>query len=648
MPIHRRVLAAVAFFSLSGVAGAQTPPTPTAPPPKPPSAYELTPERAAHLRAHYTKYDVRIPMRDGVKLYTSFYVPNDASPTKRYPVLLMRTPYSVEPYGVDRYPRSLGPAGFEKDGFIFAFQDVRGRFMSEGEFVNVRPHRASKRGKEVDESSDTYDTIEWLVKRVPNNNGRVGMWGISYPGFYTSAGAIDSHPALKAVSPQAPIADWFWDDMHRHGAFNLQLAFSFFSAFGKPRPALTDDTEWKNFEFGTPDAYQFFLDMGPLANADAKHFRGDVGFWKEMAAHPNYDAFWQARNLLPHLRNIKAAVMVVGGWYDTEDLYGPLRTYAAIEKQNPGIANTLVMGPWSHGGWTREGTGLGDAEFGFTTSDTYQDLVLDFFKHHLKGGAAPAIPEALVFEGGANRWRRLDAWPPKGVKETRLFFQPQGALTYQAPSVKTASFDEYVSDPAKPVPYTQDLSPGWSKNYMAEDQRFTSRRPDVLVYQTPPLEKDLTLAGPLEAELWVSTTGSDADWVVKLVDVNPGKLPGWKKAQDEAGERNRGHQQTLVRGEPFRGRFRDGYVQPKPFTPNEVTKVRFVINDVFHTFKRGHRLQVQVQSSWFPFIDRNPQTFVPSIYEAKESDFVRAMHRVHHSAAHPSALKVSVLPALDD
>ncbi|MCY1041664.1 CocE/NonD family hydrolase [Corallococcus sp. bb12-1] len=638
-----RILAALALFSLSGAAVAQTQPTP-----KPPS--EQSPEqRAAYLRSHYTKYEVRIPMRDGVKLFTSFYVPNDASPSKRYPVLLQRTPYSAAPYGVDRYPKSLATTAFEQDGFIFAVQDVRGRFLSEGEFVDVRPHRASKRGKEVDESSDTYDTIDWLVKHVPDNNGRVGMWGISYPGFYASAGAIDSHPALKAVSPQAPIADWFWDDMHRHGALNLQLTFTFFSAFGKPRPTLTDVEGWEGFDLGTPDAYQFFLDLGPVANAETKHFRGDIAFWKDLLAHPNYDAFWQARNLLPHLKNIKAAMLVVGGWYDAEDLYGPLRTYAAIEKQNPGITNTLVMGPWPHGGWMRtDGTGLGDADFGFPTSVTYQDLALAFFKHHLKGGPAPTIPEALVFEGGANRWRHLDAWPPKAAKPTRLFFQPQGALTFQAPTGKEASFDEYVSDPAKPVPYTQAQSANMTQGFMAEDQRFASRRPDVVVYQTPPLEDDLTLAGPLEAELWVSTTGSDADWVVKLVDVNPGKLRGWTKESASSGERDRGGQQTLVRAEPFRGRFRDSYLQPRPFTPNEVTKVRFVINDVFHTFQRGHRLMVQVQSSWFPFIDRNPQTFVPNIPLAKESDFVRAMHRIHHSAAHPSALKVSVLPALDD
>lgn len=640
-----RILVALVLLAFAGPAGAhdQTP--------KPPPHQGDPAERAELIRSRYTKYEFRIPMRDGARLFTSVYVPVDASPSKRYPMLLQRTPYTVAPYGSDRYKRALGPGvAFEKEGFIFVFQDVRGRNMSEGDFVDVRPHLATKRGaKDTDESTDTYDTIQWLVKNVPHNNERVGMWGVSYPGYYTSAGAIDSHPALKAVSPQAPIADWFWDDMHRHGAFNLVLAFNFFSSFGKPRPQPVAPEDWDRFEHGTPDGYQFFLDMGPLSNADTRHFKGDIAFWKDIVAHPNYDDFWKARNILPHLRNIKAAVMVVGGWYDTEDLYGPLRTYSAIEKQNPKTSNMLVMGPWSHGGWVKDdGSSLGDAEFGFATSSSYQELSLAFFKHHLKEGPKPGLPEALVFETGANRWRGFESWPPKAARETRLYFQPKGGLTTTAPTGTGPLFDEYVSDPARPVPFTTEITTGWTKNYMTEDQRFASRRPDVLVYQTEPLEKDLTLAGPLEAELWVSTTGTDADWVVKLVDVNPGKLPGWTPKDDESGKRNRGGQQTLVRGEAFRGRFREDYSTPKPFKPGEVTKVRFFINDVFHTFKRGHRVMIQVQSSWFPFIDRNPQTFVPNIFEAKEEDFVRAFHRVYRSPANASSVKVTVLPAADE
>lgn len=631
-----RHLLVLGLIALAGRAWAQAP--------KPP-----VDARAEYIRSHYTKFEYRIPVRDGVKLFTSVYVPNDASPTRRYPVLLVRTPYSVAPYGADRYAPRLGPSEeYDKEGFIFAFQDVRGQHMSEGEYNNMRPALNKKGGpKDIDESTDTYDSIEWMVKNVPHNSGRVGQWGLSYPGYYASAGAIDSHPALKAVSPQAPIADWFWDDMHRHGAFNLAMAFNFFSSFGRPRPQPTASEDWKPFEHGTPDGYQFFLDLGPLGNANTRHLKGDIAFWNDLVAHPNYDAFWQSRNLLPHLKNIKAAMLVVGGWYDTEDLYGPLHTYATIEKQNPGISNSLVMGPWPHGGWLRsEGTSLGDAEFGFSTVVPFQQLELSFFKYHLKGGDKPDVPEAFVFETGANRWRRFDTWPPKGVREQRLYFQPRGALSFQAPAAGAESFDEYVSDPAKPVPYTLEITPGWAKNYMAEDQRFASSRPDVLVYQTPPLEEDLTLAGPLEADLWVSTTGTDADWVVKLVDVNPGKLPGSPRNPLEAeGRKDRGGQQTLVRGEPFRGRFRDSYSEPKPFKPGEATQVHFVINDVFHTFERGHRVMIQVQSTWFPFVDRNPQTFVPNIFEAKEEDFVRAFHRVYRSAEHPSSLKVGVLPA---
>lgn len=613
-----------------------------------------TPEEiatAALVRSRYTKFEYRIPMRDGVRLFTSVYVPVDASPAKRYPFLMMRTPYSVAPYGVDRYPPVLMSPAFAKEGFIFVFQDVRGRNMSEGEFVNMRPQIAGKKDKtQIDESSDTHDTISWLVANVPDNNGKVGLKGISYPGFYASAGAIDSHPALKAASPQAPIADWWrGDDMHRHGAFNVQLSFAFFSRFGVARPKPIANEEYKPFPFGTPDAYEFYL--RPLAELEAEYFKGEIAFWNEITAHPDYDSFWQARNLLPHLRNIKAAMLIVGGWYDTEDLYGPLATYRAIEEQNKGITNTLVMGPWRHGGWARgDSSKLGDADFGFITSDAFQAKELAFFLHHLKGGPAPAIPEAMVFESGADRWRQFSSWPPPGTREAKLYFHEAGALTFDkppAPSDPAAAFDEYLSDPARPVPYTANPEQGWSASYAAEDQRFASRRPDVVTYQTEPLEHDVTLAGPLTAELFVSTTGTDADWVVKLVDVHPGVMPGWSDADERTGKPNLGAQQILVRGEPIRGRYRDGGATPKPFTPGEVTPVKFPINDVFYTFQRGHRIMIQVQSSWYPFIDRNPQTYV-NIFQAKRSDFVKATHRIYRAPATPSSLTVRVLPSADE
>lgn len=603
-------------------------------------------QRAEYIRKHYTKYEYRIPVRDGKLLFTSVYVPNDASANKAYPILLVRTPYTVAPYGADKYKTRLGPTfEYEKEGFIFAFQDVRGKNMSEGEFVNMRPHISKKVGKnDVDESSDTYDSIDWLIKNLPANNGKVGQWGISYPGFYTSAGAIDSHPALKAASPQAPIADWFrGDDMHRNGAFNVQLAFSFFSGFGKPRPVPTDVSNDRGFDWGVPDAYQFFLEMGSLANANKKYFKGEIPFWNELMEHPNYDSYWQARNLLPHLKNIKAAVMTVGGWYDTEDLYGPLQTYKAIEKHNPGINNTLVIGPWVHGGWTSTtGEKIGDANFGFKTSYTYQPIEFAFFKHHLKGGDKPALPEAWIFETGANRWRGFDSWPPANTQTKSLYFQADGKLSFSVPQDTLLSFDEYVSDPAKPVPYTTEIGNRWSNQYVAMDQRFASSRPDVLSYQTEVLERDVTFAGPLEASLFVSTTGSDADFVVKLIDVNPNKM------DNAVGEINRAAQQTLVRGEPFRARFRDSLEHPKAMQPNEVSLVKFSINDVMHTFKRGHRIMIQVQSSWFPFIDRNPQKYVESIYQAKDSDFIKANHRLYRGADKLSRLQVQILPALDE
>ncbi len=609
-------------------------------------------KRADYIRSNYTKFEYRVPMRDGKKLFTSVYIPNDASTAKRYPILMQRTPYTVAPYGTDRYKTVLGATeAHEKEGFIFVFQDVRGRYMSEGDYVNMRPQLTSKSGRnDVDESTDTYDTIDWLVKNLPHNNGKVGQWGISYPGFYTSVGAIDSHPALKASSPQAPIADWFrGDDMHRHGAFNLQLAFAFFSGFGKARPVPTDDTDGEPFKFGTNDGYQFFLDLGGLANVNPKYFKNEIAFWNEISQHPNYDQFWQSRNLLPHLKNIKSAVLTVGGWYDTEDLYGPLQTYASIEKQNPGIQNSIIIGPWTHGGWVRgDGDKVGDANFGFRTVEAYQKIELAFFKHHLKGGDKPNLPEAWMFETGANRWRAFDSWPPKTTKPQSLYFHANGKLSFSKATDASGAHDEYPSDPGKPVPYTSEISTRWSSQYIAADQRFVANRPDVLVYQSEPLERDVTLAGPLEAEMFFSTTGSDADLVVKLIDVNPGVMPGWKDGEYRAGEVNRGGQQTLVRGEPFRVRFRDSYETPKALVPNEVTKVKFGINDVFHTFQRGHRIMIQVQSSWFPFIDRNPQKFVPNIFEAQDADFIKATHRVFRSAQQPSALHVNVLPALDE
>lgn len=595
----------------------------------------------AEVKAHYTKTEQTISMRDGVKLFTSIYLPKDKS--KKYPIMLNRTPYSVSPYGPNDFKTALGPSLlFQKERYIFVYQDVRGRFMSEGEYVNVRPHIEGKKGKEVDESSDTYDTIDWLINNVANNNGRVGMWGISYPGFYAAMGTIDAHPALKASSPQAPIADWFiGDDFHHNGTLFLPHAFNFLSGFGLPRPRPTTDFPAR-FVHGTPDGYKFFLEMGPLPNADQKYLKGQVAFWNEMVAHPNYDDYWRARNALPHLKNIKPAVLTVGGWFDAEDLYGALNTYKTIERVNPGIYNKLVMGPWFHGGWSRaDGDFLGNVKFGAQTSVYYRENIeLPFFNCLLKDECDRNLPEAFVFETGSNQWRSYDHWPPPNTAQQDLFLQDNGTLSFSRPRrTIPKSFDEYVSDPAHPVPFISNTAIGMTREYMIDDQRFAATRPDVLVYQTAPLEGAVTASGPLVATLFVSTSGTDSDYVVKLIDVFPDNTPD--NEPNPAGVKMGGYQ-MLVRGEPMRARFRNSFARAEPMIPNKITKVEFTLPDVNHSFLKGHRIMVQIQSSWFPLVDRNPQKFV-DIYKATEADFQKATERIYRSAQYSSHLSLTVL-----
>ena len=594
----------------------------------------------AEVKANYTKTEQTIAMRDGVKLFTSIYVPKDKS--KKYPIMLSRTPYSVAPYGPNDYKTSVGPSLlFQKERYIFVYQDVRGKFMSEGYYVNVRPHIEGKNGNQVDESSDTYDTIEWLVKNVPNNNGRVGMWGISYPGFYAAMGTIDAHPALKASSPQAPIADWFiGDDFHHNGALFLPHGFNFLASFGLPRPKPTTDFPGR-FNHGTPDGYKFFLDMGPLANADKK-LNGQVAFWNEMMAHPNYDDFWRDRNTLPHLKNIKPAVMTVGGWFDAEDLYGALNTYKTIERVNPGIYNKLVMGPWFHGGWSRgDGDFLGNVRFGAQTSVFYRNNIeLPFFNCLLKDQCDHNLPEAFVFETGSNQWRSYDHWPPLNTEKKDLFFQGNEALSFSRPAnMRALPFDEYISDPAHPVPYINSTAIGMTREYMDDDQRFAAARPDVLVYQTGPLTEPVTASGPVSATLYVSTSGTDSDYVVKLIDVFPDNTADYDP--NPTGVKMGGYQ-MLVRGEPMRARFRNSYARPEAMIPNKVTKVEFTLPDINHSFQKGHRIMVQIQSSWFPLVDRNPQKFV-DINKATEADFQKARERVYRSDPYSSHLTINVL-----
>jgi len=595
-----------------------------------------------YVKSHYTKYEHQIPMRDGTKLFTSVYVPKDDSTT--YPILLKRTPYGLKPYGVDQYPENLGlSTQFAEAGYIFVYQDVRGRWMSEGEFVQMRPHRLKKDGPDdFDESSDTWDTVDWLVANVRGNNGRVGIAGISYPGFYTAAGIIDSHPAIRAASPQAPVNDWFaGDDWHHNGAFFLAHMFNWMSRSGRVRPELTKDYRGANFDYGTPDGYEFFKRIKTLSEIDEKYLKGDVPFWKETMLHGTYDKFWKSRNIRPHLKNVKPAVMTVGGWFDAENLFGALETYKYIEANNPSTSNMLVMGPWRHGGWASgEGSSFGDIPFNSKTAEFYRaGIEFPFFEFHLKDKGQIERPEAWVFEMGTNQWRKYDSWPPKQVQSKSLYFHADEQLRFDQPEEKNA-FDEYISDPNKPVPFMNVTATGMTAEYMIADQRFASRRADVLVYQTNVLDEDVTLAGPLEVDLFVSTSGTDGDWVAKLIDVYPDDYPDPEKNPQEV--RMGGYQQ-LVRGDVMRGKFRNSLKTPESFKPGTPTRVKFTMPDTYHCFRSGHRIMVQVQSTWFPLVDRNPQKFV-DIYHAQESDYQQATQRIFRSADMPSRVKVLVLP----
>jgi putative CocE/NonD family hydrolase len=598
---------------------------------------EPPPGSAAWVFARFTKREVYIPMRDGKRLFTSIYVPRDTS--RQYPLLMLRTPYSIEAEGEQGVnPSFIFEGRLVEDGYIFVFQDVRGRFMSEGEFVHARPYRpAKKTPADVDDNSDTYDTIDWLLANVAHHNGRVGIRGISYDGFYSTMALPAAHPALKAVSPQAPIANWFiGDDFHHNGAFFLMDAFNFFSVVDKPRPAPT--RKWPApFQWPHSDNYRFFLELGPLKNVRTRYFGDSIAFWNELMNHPNYDDFWKTRDPRPHLKNIAPAVLTVGGWFDAEDCYGALRTYEALEKQNPaGLSNRLLMGPWSHGQWLQaEARRLGNVFWGANTAERFHDLERRFFRHYLHGDQPLDLAEATVYVTGANEWREFDTWPPRGVVRRPLYLQPAGGLSFAAPTV-SQSFDEYVADPAKPVPYLEDVQLFRGTNYMLDDQRFAARRPDVAVYQTDPLAEDVTLTGPLAAELFVSTTGTDADYVVKLIDVFPDTLSNYPPNEKQVPMQG---YQMLVRGEVLRGRYRESFEAPRPFTPGAITAVKFALPDVAHTFRRGHRIMIQVQHSWFPLIDRNPQKFV-DIYRCSERDFQKATQRMYHDVRRASRVEV--------
>lgn len=604
-------------------------------------------ELAVYIKEHYTKREVQIPMRDGVKLFTSIYEPKDKS--QKYPIMMSRTPYSVAPYGPDKFKTSLGPDyQFAREGYIFVYQDVRGRWMSEGTFVDVRPEVAQYGKAKFDESTDTYDTIDWLIKNVDNNNGRVGTYGISYPGYYTSAGSINSHPALKACSPQAPVSDWYHgDDMHHNGALFLAQNYSFyrfFQPFTTPSDSFTYMKQWKGRD--TQDGYDYFLKLGGLQEV-ADSFVAGLGvrqpYWDDMQDHPNYDQYWKDRNVLTHLNKVGCATMTVGGWYDNEDLYGALNTYRHIEKQNPGIFNILVVGPWFHGGWARsEGEWLGTAYFGSETSEYYRgNMELPFFNHFLKDkGDISNLKEVNVFDTGSNVWRSFNEFEPTSSIDTALYFTKGGGLSFTRPT--SVGYNEYVSDPMKPVPYTQKITLNYPRDYMTEDQRFASTRPDVLVYETAPLESDITVAGDIKPSLYLSSSGTDSDFIVKLIDVFPDdyKFPEGKKPPENSAFSvfQPGGYQMLLRGEPMPARFREGFEKGVPLVPNKVTYLGFTMPGITHTFKKGHRIMVQVQSTWFPLVARSPQQFVANNFKATTADFRKATQRIYFGGRSDSAV----------
>jgi putative CocE/NonD family hydrolase len=600
------------------------------------------PQDPVYLREHYQKKDYMIPMRDGVRLFTIVYAPKDTS--QKYPIMLFRTPYSIPPYGSDDYRAQLGPSPeFDRDGYIFVFQDVRGKFRSEGEFLVMKPYKPDKKSaRDTDESSDTYDTIDWLLRNLHGHNSRVGQWGISYPGWQTVMGMIDAHPALKASSPQASPSDMFLgDDFHHNGAFRLMYSFSWLAGNAQTRAGQSEQVN-RTFDYGTPDGYKFFLDIGTVSRVNELYFQNRVPAWNEFMEHPNYDSYWQDQNALKDLKNIRPAVLNVAGWFDAEDFYGPTSIYYRIERENPSNRSTLVVGPWLHGGWSSmDGDSLGNIRFGSKTSLHYQKEVLfPFFSYHLKDRGPVNLPEAIVFQTGKNVWKTYDQWPPRSAVTGNLYFHGNGRLSFDAVTDKSPSaYDAYVSDPYKPVPFSAETRTTQGHLWMVEDQRFAASRPDVLVYQTDALREDITIAGPILASIHVATSGTDSDYVVKLIDVYPSDAPDNLPNTCSV---KMGNFQMLLAGEVFRARFRNSYSKPEPMTPDQPVKLEFDLRDRNHTFLKGHRIMVQVQSSWFPVIDRNPQKFV-DIYRASGADFRKATQRLYRSAQHPSHIKLNML-----
>jgi putative CocE/NonD family hydrolase len=600
-----------------------------------------------YTRQHYNKAEYMVPMRDGVKLYTIVYTPKDTSVA--VPIMLLRTPYSIPPYPLTEYKRVLGPSPeFDRDGYIFAFQDARGKFRSEGTFRVMNPYKPVKRtAKDVDESSDNYDTIDWLLKNIPRNNGRVGQWGISYPGWQTVMGMIAAHPALKASSPQSSPSDMFvGDDFHHNGAFRFQYTFNWLSGNARPRGATPTTERPRGFDYGTNSGYDFFLKAGTVAAINEQYFHDQVPTWNDFLNHPNYDSYWQDQNVLKDLKGITPAVLNVTGWFDQEDFYGPMSIYYTMEKDSPRTTSTLVVGPWNHGGWASGGDSLGPVKFGSSTGDYFRkEVQLPFFQHYLKDKPGKPLPEAVVFESGTNVWKTYDNWPPKQATSKSLYFHEGGKLDWSPPRETGPVFDSYVDDPAHPVPYTNEKRPTQGFLWMVEDQWFASTRPDVLTYQTEPLTENVTIAGPILAKMRVATSGTDSDFIVKLIDVYPDALPNDSATTGPGAARDQRmrNYQMLVGAEVIRGKYRKSLTNPEAMVPNQVTPLEWDLRDKNHTFQKGHRIMIQVQSTWFPLIDRNPHQFM-DIYKAKPGDFRKATQRVYRSATQASHLELKVMP----
>jgi putative CocE/NonD family hydrolase len=624
-PFRTRLLGvALLVISLPAFTGAQATASP---------AVSAARQRADSIAASFEKTEVMIPMRDGVKLHTTIWVPKARS--EALPIIFVRTPY-----GIAAAPQALGSSYAElaHDGYIFAFQDIRGRFTSEGQFVMLRPMRDRKDPRAIDESTDTYDTIDWMLKNVAGNNGRVGMMGVSYPGWLTVMAMLDPHPALKAVSPQASPADMFiGDDFHHNGAFRLSYGFEYATM-------METNKEIEAFEFDQPDTYDWYLRLGSLANVNEKYLRGKIPSWNDFAAHSSYDAFWQRQGVTQFLDSVRVPSLNVAGWWDQEDFYGPVKIYETLEPHDTKGINYLVVGPWNHGGWSGpSGQTLGPLDFGTPTSLDYRrNIQAPWFAYWLKGKGKLTLAEATTFEPGSNRWESFDSWPPKhNVTNRRLYTQAGHRLDFTVPSASSGeAYDSYVSDPANPVPYrerpikpTYTAGSTWSR-WLLDDQRFLKGRSDVVTWTSDPLPEDVVIAGQITAHLFAATTGSDADWVVKLIDVYPDSV-----AEDP---KMSGYE-LMVANEVLRGRFREGYVTPKPITPGARNEYTIDLHTQDYRFRKGHRIALQVQSSWFPLIDRNPQTFVPNIFEAKDTDFKAATQRIYRT---PDAATYIDLPIL--